>query len=260
MPINQLSGGQRKRVSIAVELVTKPSVIYLDEPTSGLDPATEEKIMKLFRQIAESGRTVILTTHAMENVKLFDKIVLLMRGKLVFYGKPDEALKHVGATSFKELYDKIEDPIEQRLQKSNGANRHQVTEQVAEEWKQKFTQTPQYKKNVYEPLKDIGKLQSGRRSEKTPARTFRLDPPISDAFAPLLGSAYPRQDESFYLVHPGADCRRFDVSRDGRKSAARFCVILCYRSSRSGSEHRFRRAKSSANVPSITANEWSISD
>jgi ABC-type multidrug transport system ATPase subunit/pSer/pThr/pTyr-binding forkhead associated (FHA) protein len=159
VPINQLSGGQRKRVSIAVELVTKPSVIYLDEPTSGLDPATEEKIMVLFRQIAESGRTVILTTHAMENVKLFDKIVLLMRGKLVFYGKPDEALAHVGAKSFKELYDKLEEPIEQRMG-MNGANRHQVTEQVAEEWKQKFTQTPQYKKNVYEPLRQIGQVQS----------------------------------------------------------------------------------------------------
>ncbi|MCB1024650.1 MAG: FHA domain-containing protein, partial [Acidobacteria bacterium] len=70
VPINELSGGQRKRVSIAVELITKPSIIFLDEPTSGLDPATEEKIMKLFRQIAESGRTVILTTHAMENVRL----------------------------------------------------------------------------------------------------------------------------------------------------------------------------------------------
>lgn len=159
VPINQLSGGQRKRVSIAVELITKPSVIFLDEPTSGLDPATEEKIMVLFRQIAESGRTVILTTHAMENVKLFDKIVLLMRGKLVFYGRPDEALKHVGASSFKELYDKIEDPIEERL-KTGGGNRHQVTEQVAEEWKQKFIQTPQYRQNVYEPLKQLGSLQS----------------------------------------------------------------------------------------------------
>lgn len=161
VPINQLSGGQRKRVSIAVELITKPSVIFLDEPTSGLDPATEEKIMKLFRQIAESGRTVILTTHAMENVRLFDKIVLLMRGKLVFYGKPEEALAHVGAKSFKELYDKIEEPIEQRLKASPpGANKHQVTEQVAEEWKQKFTKTPQYKSNVYEPLKQIGQVQS----------------------------------------------------------------------------------------------------
>lgn len=159
VPINQLSGGQRKRVSIAVELITKPSVIFLDEPTSGLDPATEEKIMVLFRQIAESGRTVILTTHAMENVKLFDKIVLLMRGKLAFYGKPEEALKHLGAASFKELYDKLEEPIEAKL-KMGGGNRHQVTEQVAEEWKQKFINTPQYRKNVYEPLKELGSLQS----------------------------------------------------------------------------------------------------
>ena len=160
VPINQLSGGQRKRVSIAVELITKPSVIYLDEPTSGLDPATEEKIMVLFRQIAESGRTVILTTHAMENVKLFDKIVLLMRGKLVFYGKPQEALDHVGAKSFKELYDKLEEPIEQRLKMNPGASKHQITEQVAEEWKQKFLKTPQYRKNVYEPLSKIGHLES----------------------------------------------------------------------------------------------------
>ena len=160
VPISQLSGGQRKRVSIAVELITKPSIIYLDEPTSGLDPATEEKIMKLFRQIAESGRTVILTTHAMENVKLFDKIVLLMRGKLVFYGKPDEALAHVGATSFKELYDKIEEPIEAKVKQFGPAKRNEATEQVAEEWKVKFTKTPQYKANVYDPLKQIDKSQS----------------------------------------------------------------------------------------------------
>ncbi len=161
VPINQLSGGQRKRVSIAVELITKPSVIFLDEPTSGLDPGTEEKIMTLFRQIAESGRTVILTTHAMENVKLFDKIVLLMQGKLVFYGRPDEALKHLNAKSFKDLYDRLEEPIERKIkQNGNGVNRQQVTEQVAEDWKQKFTQTPQFKKNVYEPLKQIGKAES----------------------------------------------------------------------------------------------------
>lgn len=167
VPINQLSGGQRKRVSIAVELITKPSVIFLDEPTSGLDPATEEKIMKLFRQIAESGRTVILTTHAMENVKLFDKIVVLMRGKLAFYGKPEEALAHLGAKSFKELYDKLEEPIEQRVKQTNGANRTQITEQVAEDWKQKFTKTTQFQKNVYEPLKDLGKVQSAGASKKS---------------------------------------------------------------------------------------------
>ena len=160
VPVSQLSGGQRKRVSIAVELITKPSVIFLDEPTSGLDPATEEKIMKLFRQIAESGRTVILTTHAMENVKLFDKIVVLMRGKLAFYGKPDEALTHLKAASFKELYDKLEEPIEQKLRMHSDGNLQQITEQVADDWKNKFINTPQYQKNVYEPLRELGNVQS----------------------------------------------------------------------------------------------------
>src|SRR2546421_3992422 len=164
--ISQLSGGQRKRVSIAVELITKPSVIFLDEPTSGLDPATEEKIMKLFRQIAESGRTVILTTHAMENVKLFDKIVVLMRGKLVFYGAPHEALAHVKAESFKDLYDKLEGPIDQQVaalpplppnatkgQKSAlKQQREQISEHVADEWKKQFQTTEQYRRNVVDPL------------------------------------------------------------------------------------------------------------
>jgi len=156
VPISQLSGGQRKRVSIAVELITKPSVIFLDEPTSGLDPATEEKVMKLFRQIAESGRTVILTTHAMENVKLFDKIVVLMRGKLVFYGKPQEALAHCGAESFKDLYDKLEAPIFDKLQRANGrANKDQIAEEVADDWKRRFLQTEQYRMNVEIPLRSV---------------------------------------------------------------------------------------------------------
>lgn len=166
VPVGQLSGGQRKRVSIAVELITKPSVIFLDEPTSGLDPATEEKIMKLFRQIAESGRTVVLTTHAMENVKLFDKIVVLMRGKLVFYGAPQEALAHVKADSFKDLYDKLEGPVDQQTaalpplpptatkaqKQARKLQREQISEQVAEDWKKKFMTTEQYRRNVVEPL------------------------------------------------------------------------------------------------------------
>ena len=167
VPISQLSGGQRKRVSIAVELITKPSVIFLDEPTSGLDPATEEKVMKLFRQIAESGRTVILTTHAMENVKLFDKLVVLMRGKLVFYGRPQEALEHVGAESFKDLYDKLEAPIAERLKQANGRlTKDAAAEEVADDWKKRFLQTEQYKWNVEMPLRSV----SGAAKAKAPAR------------------------------------------------------------------------------------------
>ena len=190
VPVSQLSGGQRKRVSIAVELITKPSVIFLDEPTSGLDPATEEKIMKLFRQIAESGRTVILTTHAMENVKLFDKIVVLMRGKLVFYGAPQEAVAHVNAESFKDLYDKLEDPIDERIAalpalppnapKSQKQvfkqQREQIAEQVADEWKRKFQSTDQYRRNVIEPLSVLprdGRVVAPPKRRTSPADTIR---------------------------------------------------------------------------------------
>jgi ABC-type multidrug transport system ATPase subunit/pSer/pThr/pTyr-binding forkhead associated (FHA) protein len=190
VPVSQLSGGQRKRVSIAVELITKPSVIFLDEPTSGLDPATEEKIMKLFRQIAESGRTVILTTHAMENVKLFDKIVVLMRGKLVFYGAPQEALAHVNAESFKDLYDKLEDPVDQRIaalpalppnapksQKQQfKQQREQIAEGVADEWKRKFQSTDQYRRNVIEPLSVLprdGRALAPPKRRTSPADSIR---------------------------------------------------------------------------------------
>ncbi len=164
--VSSLSGGQRKRVSIAVELITKPSVIFLDEPTSGLDPAAEERIMKLFRQIAESGRTVIMTTHAMENVKLFDKIVVLMGGKLVFYGKPDEALVHLKASSFKELYARLEEPVEAGVKEHGEASRRQITERTAEEWKSKFRSTPQFKENVEKPLSQLGSMPPAGKQKK----------------------------------------------------------------------------------------------
>ena len=160
--VGKLSGGQRKRVSIAVELITKPSVIYLDEPTSGLDPATEDRVMKLFRQIAETGRTVIMTTHAMENVRLFDKIVVLLRGKLVFYGPPEDALAYLGATNFKQLFDKLQEPIEAGVREQGEPNRKRLAETVAEEWRKRFIETPQYDELIKKPLGEMGVGGDGR--------------------------------------------------------------------------------------------------
>lgn len=153
VPVEKLSGGQRKRISIAVELLTKPSVIFLDEPTAGLDPATADRIMRLFRTIAESGRTVVMTTHAMDNLRLFDKIIILMRGRLVFYGKPEDALRHLGAKDFKELYDKLEEPVADQIKQHGEANRANIEEHVAENWKQKYLQTAEYKELVLDPLR-----------------------------------------------------------------------------------------------------------
>jgi ABC-type multidrug transport system ATPase subunit len=93
--ISGLSGGQQKRVSIGVELLTKPGLFFLDEPTSGLDPGTETSLMQLMRRLADQGRTIVLITHATKNVMLADKVIFLARGGyLAWFGPPDEALAY----------------------------------------------------------------------------------------------------------------------------------------------------------------------
>ncbi|GIW08609.1 MAG: ABC transporter ATP-binding protein [Dehalococcoidia bacterium] len=104
--VEELSGGQRKRVSMGVELLTRPSLFFLDEPTSGLDPATETRMMQLLRQLADQGRTILLITHATQNIKLCDKVVFMARGGyLAFFGTPAEALEFFGVQEFADIYD-----------------------------------------------------------------------------------------------------------------------------------------------------------
>lgn len=92
---SRLSGGQLKRVSIGVELLTRPKLFFLDEPTSGLDPGTEYEMMKLLRRLADQGRTIMLITHATKNVMLCDKVIILATGgHLAYFGAPENALKY----------------------------------------------------------------------------------------------------------------------------------------------------------------------
>jgi ABC-type multidrug transport system ATPase subunit len=93
IPNSRLSGGQLKRVSIGVELLTRPKLFFLDEPTSGLDPGTEYEMMKMLRRLADQGRTIMLITHATKNVMLCDKVIILASsGHLAFFGPPELAL------------------------------------------------------------------------------------------------------------------------------------------------------------------------
>lgn len=108
-PIHRLSGGQRKRVSVGVELLGRPAVLFLDEPTSGLDPAAEFKMMELLRHLADGGCTVVCTTHVMENVYLTDRLFIIASGKLVFSGGAQEAREHFGVQKLTMLYDRLED-------------------------------------------------------------------------------------------------------------------------------------------------------
>jgi hypothetical protein len=91
--VRKLSGGQHKRVSIAVELLANPKLFFLDEPTSGLDPGLDWKMMDLLRELADQGRTIILVTHATSNLEVCDRLVFMgAGGRLCYFGPPQEAM------------------------------------------------------------------------------------------------------------------------------------------------------------------------
>ena len=107
--VNKLSGGQRKRVSIALELLAKPSIFFLDEPTSGLDPGLDRKMMLLLRKLADKGQTIVLVTHATNNINACDYICFLCQGgNLAYFGPPNDAKAYFGKTDFAEIYSALE--------------------------------------------------------------------------------------------------------------------------------------------------------
>ncbi|MCU1617292.1 MAG: transporter ATP-binding/permease protein [Frankiales bacterium] len=106
---DRLSGGQLKRVNVAQELLTKPSLLLLDEPTSGLDPGLDQAIMRQLRDLAHDGRTVVVVTHSMANLDACDRLLVLAPGgKLAFYGPPGEALGYFGLPGWAELFQAFE--------------------------------------------------------------------------------------------------------------------------------------------------------
>ena len=106
--VSNLSGGQRKRVSIAAELLADPKLIFLDEATSGLDPGLEKKMMHTLRRMADEGRTVILITHATDNIVQTDHVAFLSEGKLVYFGPSEEALSFFEVDEFADIYERID--------------------------------------------------------------------------------------------------------------------------------------------------------
>ena len=94
---DRLSGGQLKRVNVAQELLTKPSLLFLDEPTSGLDPGLDKSVMEQMRDLAHDGRTVIVVTHSVANLDTCDRLLVLVPGgRIAYYGPPDEGLGYFG--------------------------------------------------------------------------------------------------------------------------------------------------------------------
>lgn len=103
--IGNLSGGQRRRAGILLELLRDPAILFLDEPTAGLDPQSEQIVMQDLKSLSQQGRIVVCSTHIMNNIALFDKVIFMNEyAQLEFFGTPDELLKEYSVKNPIELY------------------------------------------------------------------------------------------------------------------------------------------------------------
>ncbi len=141
--VRNLSGGQRKRVSIGVELLADPKLFFLDEPTSGLDPGLDKEMMHLLQDLANQGRTVVLVTHATANINVCDRIAFLGRGGyLCYFGPPQAAPDFFGLPQgqdrdFADIYLKLEGGDDE------AANRERIRT-----WNTRYLQSNAYKTYV----------------------------------------------------------------------------------------------------------------
>jgi ABC-type multidrug transport system ATPase subunit len=202
--IDLLSGGQRKRTSVALELLTEPSLLYLDEPTSGLDPALDREVMRELREMADSGRTVIVVTHSVLHLDACDRVLVMCPGGTVgYFGPPDEVLEFFGAGDYADVF-------------------QMVTEDPAE-WARRYRESELYGKYAgtasIPPVRDTG-------APAAPARTGS-DPEVPAADVPEPGS---RPAVGRAKV-PGASLRGLPLRRRALHPAAplRQYVTLCWR-------------------------------
>ncbi|WP_407661350.1 ATP-binding cassette domain-containing protein [Frankia nepalensis] len=111
LKVSKLSGGQRKRTSVALELLTQPTLLYLDEPTSGLDPGLDKEVMGSLRRLADGGRTVVVVTHSVANLELCDYLLVLAKGgHVAYFGPPEHALEFFGRDSWSDAFQLLKNP------------------------------------------------------------------------------------------------------------------------------------------------------
>jgi ABC-type multidrug transport system ATPase subunit len=164
--ISRLSGGQRKRVSIAAELLAEPPLFFLDEPTSGLDPGLEKQMMETLRYLADQGQTILLVTHATANITQCDHVCFLSQGRLVYFGPPEEAFQFfkVSSDDFADIYNKLDDADPKQAQAQ------------AIDWERRFRQSPYYKRYVRNRQKQAPKAKQKAPIQKKTSTHPRINP------------------------------------------------------------------------------------
>ena len=134
--VSALSGGQRKRVSIAMELLSDPKIIFLDEPTSGLSPDLDMEMMELLSDLAKKGRTIIVITHAMENLDKCDRVAFLGRGgRLCYYGAAKDAFRWFNRRTYSRIFAAL------------------ASEETSETFAKKYRRSPYYRE-LYKTFAD----------------------------------------------------------------------------------------------------------
>lgn len=163
--VSRLSGGQRKRVSIGVELLADPKLFFLDEPTSGLDPGLDKEMMLLLREQAHRNRTIALVTHATDNINICDRIAFMgLGGNLCYYGPPQEALPFFQSHSGHFESEKFDDFADIYIELNKGKNKAAIAERVAY-WSDKYASSPEYKSYIQNSLSPGKENQQAAKSK-----------------------------------------------------------------------------------------------
>ncbi|MEU7299399.1 FHA domain-containing protein [Streptomyces sp. NPDC007189] len=212
-PVHSLSGGQRKRVSVALELLTKPSLLFLDEPTSGLDPGMDRSVMHMLRGLADDGRTVIVVTHSVLSLAVCDRLLVLAPGgKVAYYGPPDDALAFFGFEQWPEAFEAFDRDLER-------------------DWAREYRESPFHRHYVTEA--------TTQPHHPGPAPVSPAPPPHPRGWAAQLGTLIRRYaavlgaDRTFLAVMialpfvMGAMARALAGGRLGRDTAMNALLILC---------------------------------
>ncbi|MEU9479346.1 FHA domain-containing protein [Streptomyces sp. NPDC048191] len=211
--VHSLSGGQRKRVSVALELLTKPSLLFLDEPTSGLDPGMDRSVMNMLRDLADDGRTVVVVTHSVLSLGVCDRLLVLAPGgKVAYYGPPDDALAFFGFEHWPEAFEAFDrDPYR--------------------DWAREYRESPFHRHYVAEA--------SPQPHHPGPAPVTPAPPPRPRGWGAQLGTLVRRYtavlgaDRTFLLVMialpfvMGAMARALAGGRLARDTAMNALLILC---------------------------------
>ena len=165
--VSRLSGGQRKRVSIGVELLADPKLFFLDEPTSGLDPGLDKEMMQLLREQADRGRTIALVTHATDNIGICDRIAFLgLGGNLCYYGPPDEALAFFQRNGGYFENEHFGDFADIYIELNKGKNKAAIAQRVRY-WSQKYANSNEYKAYIQNSLSPGKENQQAAKSNNT---------------------------------------------------------------------------------------------